>query len=282
MFDYEARDIARRVIQARLVTRSAEFGVAMRDIRKRIPMGRPKATYGAKVRALCVREIEIQSALIWEELQRVLLTLAAEGVPSPGEYQTWATLAANLKRIVAHHLSPLPVALARVMQDFDDRDTSILVAIRDRTLRTIGTEIDLFVRSLQQRAAARAQPTNTLEGLAMTIFDQRGQHVTYQYNAAGNINFGAVQNRMDIVGELEKLRAEMSKAIAAGVFDEDVATDVDYQLTKAVQQAKKSAPEKNTLLAHLHSAKGLIEGIGAASGLVNALTKAAEVIQQFF
>jgi hypothetical protein len=27
----------------------------------------------------------------------------------------------------------------------------------------------------------------------MAIFDQRGQQVTYQYNAAGDINLGAVQ-----------------------------------------------------------------------------------------
>jgi hypothetical protein len=36
----------------------------------------------------------------------------------------------------------------------------------------------------------------------MAIFDQRGQRVTYQCNAAGDINFGAVRNRMDFVGEL--------------------------------------------------------------------------------
>ena len=42
----------------------------------------------------------------------------------------------------------------------------------------------------------------------MAIFDQRGQRVTYQYNAAGDINFGAVQNRMDLVGELGKLQRE--------------------------------------------------------------------------
>ena len=34
----------------------------------------------------------------------------------------------------------------------------------------------------------------------MAIFDQRGQRVTYQYNAAGDINFGAVQNRPDSSG----------------------------------------------------------------------------------
>ena len=54
----------------------------------------------------------------------------------------------------------------------------------------------------------------------MAIFDQRGQQVTYQYNAAGDINFGAVQNRMDLVGELGKLQREMTQAKQAGVFDE--------------------------------------------------------------
>jgi hypothetical protein len=116
----------------------------------------------------------------------------------------------------------------------------------------------------------------------MAVFDQRGQQVTYQYNAAGNINLGAVQNRMDLVGELGKLQAELTKAKQAGVFDEEVATDAEYQLTKAVQEAKKPAPDKRTLLDHLTSAKTLVEGVAAAGGLVTALTKAAELVQRFF
>ena len=116
----------------------------------------------------------------------------------------------------------------------------------------------------------------------MAIFDQRGQQVTYQYNAAGDINFGAVQNRLDLVGELGKLQGEMTKAKQAGVFDEGMATDAEYQLTKAVQEAKKPVPNKGTLLDHLNSTKTLVEGIAAAGGLVTALTKAAELVQQFF
>jgi hypothetical protein len=116
----------------------------------------------------------------------------------------------------------------------------------------------------------------------MATFDQRGQRVTYQYNAAGDINFGAVQNRMDLVGELGKLQREMTQARQAGVFDEGVATDAEYQLTKAVQEAKKPAPDKPTLLNHLTSAKTLVEGVTAAGSLVTALTKAAELVQRFF
>lgn len=282
MLDYEARDIAHRLIQARLVARSKEFGQSIRDIHKSIPMSRPKGAYGATIRDLCVREIEIQGSIVWEELKRVLLTLGAEGVPSPGEYRTWATLAANLKSMVAHHLGHLPTGLGQVMQEFEEHDTAILRAVQERTLGQIGTEIDLCVRSFQHGAAARATQSHASEVIRMAIFDQRGQHVSYQYNAAGDINFGAVQNRMEVVGELAKLQAELRQAIQTGLFDEEVATDADYQLTKAVQQAKKPEPDKKTILEHLSGAKALIEGVAAASGLVNALTKAAEVVQQLF
>jgi hypothetical protein len=283
MLDYEARDAARRIIQARLIARSEEFRVAIRDIRKGIPMCRPVAAYGVKVRALCVSELESRGTLIWEELQRVLSTLVGEGVPSPGEYRTWGTFAANLKLIVAYHLDPLPIRFAQVMQEFEDRDTSILFAVRDRTLHTIDAEIDLYVCSLQHRAEAGEKQTHMPGVLIMTNnFDQRSQRVTNQYNAGGNITFGVVQNRMDIIGELEKLQTEMTKAKETGFLDEDVATDADYQLTKAVQQAKKPEPEKKTILEHLSSAKALIEGVSAASGLVSALTKAVEVVQHFF
>ncbi len=116
----------------------------------------------------------------------------------------------------------------------------------------------------------------------MAVFDQRGQHVTYQYNAAGNINFGAVQNNMQVVAELEKLQAELAKAAQAGLFDEETATDADYQLKKAVQAAKKPEPDKKSVLEHLEEAKALIAGVAGAAGLVTGLIEAADKVRQFF
>jgi hypothetical protein len=117
----------------------------------------------------------------------------------------------------------------------------------------------------------------------MTVFDQRGQHVTYQYNAAGDINFSAVQNRMDVVGELEKLKAEFDRAREAGVFsDEDIVIDAKYQLDKAASQAKKPEPDKKSVLEHLEGAKALIAGVTGAASLVTALVEAAGKVQQFF
>lgn len=116
----------------------------------------------------------------------------------------------------------------------------------------------------------------------MTIFDQRGQHVTYQYNAAGDINFGTVQNKMEAIGQLENLQAELKRAIDAGVFDDEVATDAEYQLKKAVQQAQKPEPDKNGILGHLTEVKTLIKGVAATGGLTSGLVKAAELVQKFF
>jgi hypothetical protein len=120
----------------------------------------------------------------------------------------------------------------------------------------------------------------------MATFDQRGQRVTYQYNAAGDINFGAVRNRADAVRELEKLKTEVTKAAEAQVIDAEVATDVEYRLTKAVQQAQKPDPDKPTLLTHLNEAKELVEtaagNVTAVSGLVTALAQAAATVQALF
>ncbi|MCP2728327.1 hypothetical protein [Limnofasciculus baicalensis] len=116
----------------------------------------------------------------------------------------------------------------------------------------------------------------------MSIFDQSHQTVTYQYNAAGNINFGAVENRADLISELEKLKAEVTKARDAEVIDAEVATDVDCQITKAVQQAKKPEPNKNTILQYITTAKNLITGVAEAGGIVTALMEVAKLVQNLF
>jgi len=116
----------------------------------------------------------------------------------------------------------------------------------------------------------------------MAVFDQRGQHVIYQFNAAGDINFGAVQNRLEVIDQLEKLQTEVNKATEQGALDEEVAVDVEGKLKKAVIQAKKPEPDKKTILARLNEAKVLLEGVAAAGGMITALVQAAEAVQKFF
>ncbi len=116
----------------------------------------------------------------------------------------------------------------------------------------------------------------------MAIFDQRGQQVNYQYNAAGDINFGAIQTRAELIAELEKLIGEINTAASAKAIDTELATDVEYQVTKAAQQAKKPEPDKKGILDHLATAMKLIEGVTTASGMVTAIAQAIQLVQRLF
>jgi hypothetical protein len=117
---------------------------------------------------------------------------------------------------------------------------------------------------------------------AMANFDMRGQRVTNQYIAGRDMNFGAVQTPEDLITVLEQLNQQFTQAKDAGILNEETATDAQYQVTKAAQQAGKPDPDKKTMLDHLNTAKSLIEGITAASGLVTVLAGTIEVVQKLF
>ena len=115
----------------------------------------------------------------------------------------------------------------------------------------------------------------------MTIFDQNGQTVNYQYNVNGTINFGAVQNRIDVVAELKKLQAEVASASDAGALEAELSTDVEAKIKKAVIQAQKSEPDKKTILSYLEEAKSLMAGVLSAAGLMTGISEAFEAVKRF-
>jgi hypothetical protein len=122
----------------------------------------------------------------------------------------------------------------------------------------------------------------TLEVKQMSVFDQRGQHVTYQYNAADDINLHAVNNWAQFTEELRKLETEVVRAQEAHVLPEETAADAEYQLKKASIEAKKPDVHKPAVLEYLGKAKTLLEGAAAAGGLVTAMSKTIEVAQKLF
>lgn len=114
----------------------------------------------------------------------------------------------------------------------------------------------------------------------MTLFDQRGQHIHgNQYNAQ-HMNFGSVQNKNDLVSELEKLKEEVGKSQKDGALDKKKATDVEYLITKATQEAEEVKPDKKTTLDYLMQAKSLLEGVSTASTFVSALVEAIELVRR--
>ncbi|MDM8543494.1 hypothetical protein QUF90_20660 [Desulfococcaceae bacterium HSG9] len=116
----------------------------------------------------------------------------------------------------------------------------------------------------------------------MSVFNQSNQKVNYQYNANGAINFGNVQNTVDIVKELKKLQDEVVNAADSGALDEEISADVEANIKKAISQSKKSEPDKKIIVGYLNEAKTLLSNIALVAGLVKGISGAIKVVRQIF
>jgi hypothetical protein len=85
-----------------------------------------------------------------------------------------------------------------------------------------------------------------------------------------------------MISELKKLKDEISKAGEAEVIDAEIVTDAQYQIQKAIDQAKKSEPSRKSILEHLGEAKEFMKGVVEAGGIVTGIVKAIELVQQLF
>jgi len=114
----------------------------------------------------------------------------------------------------------------------------------------------------------------------MATFDQRGQTVNNQYNAARDINFNSAESKDDVIRELRKLLEEVTKAAKSGAIKDEVAVDLEAEVKKAVIQAEKPEPNKKSILEYLATAKELVEGLTSATGLITVLIQATEAVRR--
>jgi hypothetical protein len=114
-----------------------------------------------------------------------------------------------------------------------------------------------------------------------SIFDQRGQKVDYQYNAAGNINFGVVKNNADLISQLDLLKMELTKAREGQVISELTESKAKTHLLEAIEEAKKPEPDKRSLLTHLGQAKDCLKDIVAISGIVEVVIEAYKWVERY-
>jgi hypothetical protein len=96
------------------------------------------------------------------------------------------------------------------------------------------------------------------------------------------LSFNAAQTPTEFIAELEKLRDQFAQASKDNIIDEETATDVEYQITKAVQQAKKSNPDKKAIIRRLSTVKVLLEKITVASEWVTVVAGAIDAIKNLF
>jgi hypothetical protein len=186
------------------------------------------------------------------------------------------TLAVYVERLAlqgAAHVSP------EIVHGIDDARTNI------RTIKHTLRQWGIAVADLPHDEEPAPVPSESvvsapLDGGSMSFFDQRGQSVTYQYNAAGDINVGAVHTPADLAGQLEKLRTELSRAEAAEAITQDAATDAGYQITKAIQQTQKPAPNTATIEQHLTNARTSLRTSGAPQEFLLALDNAIAAVRR--
>ena len=115
---------------------------------------------------------------------------------------------------------------------------------------------------------------------ASPVFDQRGQHVNYQYNSAGNISIGALQSKDDLAPQLEFLKQELVKAREGNEISELIESKAKTPLLEAIDEVKKPKPDKSSLLSHLGTTKDCLKGVAALGGIVEAVTKAYEWVEK--
>lgn len=131
---------------------------------------------------------------------------------------------------------------------------------------------------------------------SMTQYDPLPNQVGIQSNLGGDItisdstiniaghdlNFGMVQNKQELISQLEKLKEAFVKAGETQIISEETAIDAEAEMKKAISQAKKPAPDKKSILDYLTAAKSLIEGIGGASGLITSIVGAIGAVHKLF
>ncbi|MEO6892834.1 MAG: hypothetical protein ABI324_27950 [Ktedonobacteraceae bacterium] len=100
--------------------------------------------------------------------------------------------------------------------------------------------------------------------------------------AGRDLNFGGVQNKQELISQLEQLKEAFAKAGEAQIMSEETAIDAEAEVKKAIGQAKKPTPDKKSVVNYLTAAKSLIEGIAGAGGLVTSIVGAIEAVQKLF
>jgi hypothetical protein len=106
-------------------------------------------------------------------------------------------------------------------------------------------------------------------------------------NIAGrNLFQGPIANKQDLVEQLQKLREELDQVVKDEEIDGEEAMIADVQIKAAISNAQKSDPDPDKISQRLNRAKEIIEkatvGAGAAVGLVTAISRAVELVGQFF
>ena len=162
----------------------------------------------------------------------------------------------------------------------------------EQILDTVRNRLLDFVLKLGKRWDPEKQPLgqdevgklvsvviNNPQGGIMSVFDQRGQHVQYQFNAAGDINIDSINSTEHIATELAKFRAEIDKAKIANAISEEIATKSQDYLLEAEREVRVKKSKQSSVLSAIGKAIDILKSTASMAGLVTSLTKLAKVVK---
>ena len=115
-----------------------------------------------------------------------------------------------------------------------------------------------------------------------SVFDQRGQQVINQNNAAGNISVGQISSKEELVEQLRALASKAGKAKQELQLSEGQSTDVKENIEKAAIEIEKSQPNKSFVKNFLNNAQGALVGVTAATELASTLNRCIDKIDAIF
>jgi 2,4-dienoyl-CoA reductase-like NADH-dependent reductase (Old Yellow Enzyme family) len=130
---------------------------------------------------------------------------------------------------------------------------------------------------MERVVAPRISMVNTQTGEIMAIFNQQGQRVRYQYNAAGDINFNNVSNKDEFAQQLQQLKAEIERMKRANIADPKAVQAAEEGIDKAIEETSKPNVNKSVVSGLLEKAGKSLTGIAAVAEFAAGLAAAAKV-----
>jgi hypothetical protein len=118
---------------------------------------------------------------------------------------------------------------------------------------------------------------NNQQGGTMPVFDQRGQHVQFQFNAAGDISLEGLQTLDQLREVIGKLRSEIDRAKQSGALPEDIAVEAQYNLLEASREAASTKPDMSKFMERVSKAKDLLKDIATIGGLATTLAEVVKI-----
>jgi hypothetical protein len=113
-----------------------------------------------------------------------------------------------------------------------------------------------------------------------TTFDQRGQVIQYQYNAAGDINLESITEASQLASQLDLIKRELSVARENGAISELAESKARTPLLEAIEEASGSVPNLEITIKHLRQASEYLINSPGATDIDDALERACDWAEQ--